>query len=465
MITNLFIKMAGADEALLKKLPYDERVWVSQIGMALMLSYAFISMTLFYSLGYLAHSGGEGSYLTVGIITFIMTTLIILMDRAFILSDWYYRLSGSTLLSFLKRIITILVRLGLSLFMAYVMSIFLILRFYDAKITEVMRKEHFQANEPYRTAIAKFQDDYRKSIAFWRQKADDASKELESLRQQVGGFLPADSELNDLKNRIDETTHRIDTIEKRLRALRDDPAYRDYLMAKRAFGCTRAKIDLEEHSTIPTTKTICGESYTSSGIPGRGKRYENLLAIRRSHQAQMQSLENDYRRVLNQIETAKSELKEARQAKKNLQSRFDKRKQTLLGQIEQATQYKIQNLQEELDAAKAKIKQLLSDREKALKRYMTKLRQEGVYKEMRDGMMARYAALQKLYADPEFGAMRKYFTWLLEAMMVILEMAPLLMKTLFAKPSSYAAALRMSFEKSLKRLEEEEDTPKKGEGK
>lgn len=461
MIAKLFIKIAGADTKLLERLPYDEKVWVSQIGAALLLSYLFIATIVFYSLSYLAQSGGSVSYALVGFVTFVITTLIVLMDRAFILSDWYfqpnlhYRKKIDWFVAIVKRWMRILPRLALSLFMAYVLSIFLILRFYNDKIMEVIQMENRQANSTYNNKLNEYEKEYKNKIALAKQKRNDYLHNINVLQTQVGVAMPHfDNVLQALQKEYDILDKQIKNAKKALTRIQNNSSYKNYIEAKRAYGCVDAKISLEENSTIPTTRVICGESYTSSGTEGRGTRYRNLQAIKQSYVLEMHGLQDEFNAISTKISETSELLKELKQKKTEIAAKISKRNDELSIASQNAQKKKHKELEYLYQDATTTLQKLIKEKKHAYEAYKKALKEKGLYTPLQDGPMVRYAALQTLYADERYGEQRKYFSALLKIMMVLMELMPILMKVFFGKPSVYAVALQKRYTLVTSKIED-----------
>ena len=454
MFGKIFRKIAGIDEKLLEELPYDDTVWMAQIGIVLLVSYMFVFSVIYFSLDYIVQSGGfVGGWMTV-FVSFLLTTLTVLMDRAFIMGDWY---NGSLhynwkagFASFIVRIVKLLPRLAISVFIAYTLGEALLLRFYDAKIKEEIGRYTYEQNIQYRKQFESYKQNYELNIHHMEQKVKQLLNDVTSQNMSI--VAVADTKEHNLREQIGALQRDIQEINSDIDSLKKNQVLQEFYQIQHDIGCLDAFISYEKNATRAEKITICGETYLSSGIKGVGKRVHQLQVKRDALKSNLISLENRALEIekklknLTQVRTQKQ--KQLKVIRNKLNNYIDNRQV----QYEKMNQTRKEVLHKELDETMAVLKKLKKNKEHDYDVFKHKLEKQGLYHQQSDGPMVRYAALQRLYADKEYGKERKHFSMMLKIVLVLFEIMPLLMKVIFAKRTPYGDALRLRQEETLQKL-------------
>ena len=464
MIADVFLKIAGVDGRFLREhdVPPDDRTWIVQLGLALVLSFVVISTEIYYSFDYVIRGFfPEAVHSSLRILsTFamaaILATMIVMLDRAFILSDWYSDATEAKgfrkIVAGIRRAIKITLRVSISAFLAYTLSEFLVLRLFDAKITQVLQTEHLKLNRPYRAELEKFQKRYDQATLNLQTELRRQKNRLDDLRRSPLSYSGHDARLDELSRRHEAITKEITKLRKYIESVQNDAILAQYRRLEQSIGCIRAKMSLEERSTRPTTMRICGEDYTSSGIPRRGRRYRNLQAQLTALEQQKSQLSvqlDDSNRMLTALTT---QLSDAQGKLQKIQQAILDRQKILDHEHCQNRKQALNDINRSISSLTKKLENRAKNRTKAIQEYKQKLKKEGFYHPFEDGPMVRRLALEKLLSDPDYGPSRRGFVLLLQGLMVLLEMLPILMKVVFGKPTAYAAALQAAHRRALKRF-------------
>lgn len=463
MIADFFLKIAGVDGRFLREhdVPPDDRTWLVQLGLALTLSFIVITTEIYYSFDYIIKGffpkAGQNDVriLSTFALAAVLATMIVMLDRAFILSDWYSDAVEARgfrkIVAGVWRTIKITLRVSISAFLAYSLSEFLVLRLYDAKITQLLHKEHLELNRPYRDKVQTFKERYDNTTEKLRSELDRQRTRLNDLRRSPLSFNGHDARLDELSLRSDALKGEIKKLRDKINRLQNSDIFERYRRIEQSIGCIKAKMSLEERSTRPTTMLICGEDYTSSGIPKRGRRFRNL-------EAQLTALQQQRSQISAQLDDSNGMLAHLTTQLTDAQGKLQKIQQAILDRQKNLDQEHNKSRNQALDdvnrsisSLSKKLRNRQTNRTKAILEYRQKLKKEGFYHPFEDGPMVRHLALERLLSDPTYGPSRRTFVLLFQGLMVLLEMLPILMKVVFGKPTAYAAALQAAQRAALER--------------
>ena len=86
--------------------------------------------------------------------------------------------------------------------------------------------------------------------------------------------------------------------------------------------------------------------------------------------------------------------------------------------------------------------------------YRKKLERDGLFYQVKTGVLRRYLALKNIHKDPEIGEAALLFSWMLKVFFIAIELMPVVIKLFFSPFSFYS--LRMYRKMHVALLEEEE---------
>jgi len=285
---KLFLEIAGVDSKLINKMPHDDKSWAIQIGVILFLAYVFIFMVIFFSIHYMLVDRVvevvEGSFVfhekigdiklaIGGVLSFILTTMIVMLDRTIIISDWYYQNGYLEKHSFkekvkiaYEKIKRVVPRLIISISLAYSLSIFLLLRVYDTEISNALKENYLKANKVTEKKIEKFKQSIELEIKKVRDNIEKTRNQL--LVDSPTALWASDSYLGQLKKELEVKKKELSNLHI------DKNVLDDYKALKKQVIELNNKMILEESGQKQVK--MGNKVVKASGIRGRGKRYYRL---------------------------------------------------------------------------------------------------------------------------------------------------------------------------------------------
>ena len=114
----------------------------------------------------------------------------------------------------------------------------------------------------------------------------------------------------------------------------------------------------------------------------------------------------------------------------------------------------IVRLEESLLTAITMLNRAIDEKQKRMDVYRQKLEKDGLFYEVKTGMLRRYLALKNIHKDPEIGEAAFMFSLLLKIFFIAIELMPVVIKLFFSPFSFYS--LRMYRKMQVALLEEEE---------
>ena len=200
---RFFFLVAGVDREALKECPPTDRILARQLGADAFAHLCLVAARTFYPLTYLSRAsveddvatnsfqsqsnsfGGDG-YLTAGLVAVVVASVITLFDRMIYQSDWFYqlplasvkRLGRSGRARFLwSKMWRVIVRLTISVAVAYALSTFLELKVFELQIVKRIQKLDLTRNEPVFA-------DIRGQAEALRTRAEQERARLDALRKR-----------------------------------------------------------------------------------------------------------------------------------------------------------------------------------------------------------------------------------------------------------------------------------------
>jgi gas vesicle protein len=466
-ITKLAWFVAGADNTIVKELPNDDRRFISQLGVALSLTFVLRVLIIFGSLYYMAaeydvvvNDAGIDlqkriDTIRLGVIvaiSVIIALMITLLDRNLIMHDWYnhgyYAASSDKWYEIvwrtLKRWFQASLRIGLSVSIAYVLSQFMLLWFFEAEVESKLQQ-----------AFSRRSDSFDRNVTAYKNRLTDEirrlEEELERTRsdyEKAGSvqYLAANNpNLKLWKADLESARTRLKSIDTNLTNLQ-----RPLRQAQRRLECIEQQIMLEERSEKRVCENICGKQWCSSGTPGRGPWYRTLQAQRYVMQNQVKSLQSEYQRSYQALSRRKQKLE---QDIADLRSRIDSELNDLN-----------ERLRNEIESHRSVLKNKMDDLQKKIdvlrKTYDTKVKEfqhnfvgkHGV--SYKDGVTVRNRILKELFEDPEYGQERKNIALLFELVIIFIEVFAVFIKVFLSIPSAYAVAIQERKKAAVRRWTE-----------
>lgn len=400
--------IAGVDREVIRQCPGSDRIWAVQLGMSLILSFAFVTSVTYFSLSYFL----DGALVTA-MAAMLVGLIVVLFDRALFQADWYdmgmlHDLSPQRSGSWLRaipfgRLARLAIRLGISLVIALTLSLLVEVALFGPTLVAHMSRENFRENAPFRAAIAAHekaqaaeQERLRKLVADLDARISPLA--LSQVKAEVPAVSPAQTERDTLKAQANDLRSQIETIEAENASLRED------IRAEETGATTLGKY---------TGRPGCKPGTNCDIYKFRLAESERVLARKLDERAE----------VLAALAAA-----EARIAQSEDDARLHPEE--------------IAAMQAQRDQAGVELATLIAGQDAAFETKRAQLAADGVFVPLRDDPVARVAALRQLKSDPKYGASLTALSLVIRIFVAFLELAPVIAKIFFSPPSAYALWLR-----------------------
>jgi len=489
-IQKLARKIAAVDESLLENCPQADRNWANHIGYALALTFIVVFGLVFYSL--LTIDGAKvvydvqtnaikmdssshemWNYLVFAGVAGVIALIIFLFDRAFYQSDWFSHHPYGQKMSMWKKIKTFFskisrmsVRIGISLILAYALSTFAELKFYESELLTSMQKQHLEENKDIYTRLKADIQSLEDEIPEKKQEEMKLLKKLQNIENGVvsiadepvmqrleASIAKIDVEQEKTLQRVSKEYHKdIDQIQEILNPL-------DVELKK-----LTEEYNEEEtyyHAEVNGIKeiTVAGKVIKASGRASEGKRAK-------MHKASMKQIQREIAKVESQrdllLERMQKREKEYNQSKTKIEKRFKEKVAKLESQKRDYYKQMVQTLRSSANDMKIKygmqlkrvqdrLNELMLHKDEMIQKMYQKMMQSPEFISFRDGPMSRIMALKRLENDPQYGEDVALVSWVVRGFIIFLEAIPILSKMWFGPQTLYATLLQMR----LKRMTQE----------
>lgn len=488
-VLNKFARrVAGIDEKLIKECPKADRIWATHIGYMLSATFVILITISYLSIDYfngakivfdvdtnmMKLEEGEGSIWFVfagAAIAFVIASIIFMFDRAVFQSDWFvqtpYGIPQDWLQSLqrtVEKFFRILVRLSMSIAIAFALSSFLELRIYESQIIEVMQVDHLNKNKKIYSQIKQYAVDVDKEI-------DKKTKERDALRERLEIMMSSSPWMMDENIlRLDsQNSHDKNVYQKSLEKLEVskvselEPIQRKLEeLNKRREGIAQDLDTLEmtqqaEEYGINTIE-MSGMQIKASGKRGDGD-LSNMLK-KRVQQIREKLINIDEKIEITKIELHRVKVKYVHKIKaleeesSQAFSSYQNTKEQYILQAKKDYEANAKKNRGDMETVLSETTSLLSQlkesRQLRVNNYTQMMLKNPQFIPMRDGPVVRLMALKKLSSLEENGEEMRLFSWIVKAFMIFLEIVPVIAKMFFSPPSVYAAMLQMQVASRVK---------------
>jgi hypothetical protein len=436
MIQRLFSFIAGVDYKTMSSCPTTDRMWASQLGFSLCLSFTVVFGVSFYATGYMIDSS------TIrGLIAFVVALTVLMFDRALCQSDWFYQgrseNSGADIQTreevklSTSRFLRIGARLAISLGFAWVIAMFMELAIFSDTISEKIERDRIANNKPIFEKIDAFEAQLNAEIERNRAYVSELETASRTAATEVPSTdLAAAAESEELRRQIAKSAAREEEL--------------------------RAEIAQIEQSVHRYTEELNAEEFgprlfpNNTGRAGFCTRYEFAKRQKEAFEAQLASRQNEMAQLL----TKRDEIRKS--GSDLLVSNRALREQELA-----MIQAKHEALQSSLEKARLTLKQLEIEKAVRTKEFQAKVLAESYFLSKKDSAdpLRRIAAYQDLKNDPKDGPVITLFSWMTRFFIIFLEIVPVVAKIFFSPPSVYAAKVQVQTERARRNVQLVEDAP------
>ena len=380
---------------------------------------------------------------TAAIITgFIFALTLFFLDQAIIGSDWALRnpfKGGIPLRSLLGLVPRIIYSLIIAVGLATLAEISL----QSNAIDEQIQQESNEKNREYFAKLEAHEKELDTAITVERGRIDELQNQMQSLRSQNAAYKAA-KETNDTQavtNTLDVKQNNLEELQKSQQVLNTEIA-----------GVNERLANAREEYNFWFNEALLERTGKDGRAPTEGPKYKRAVATYTDLEKQIASLETTLVDTQNKLDELKPRIDAATGELNEVQSQ---RNQLVLSETNfEQNEQTIGRLEDELAAATTTLNQQIDRKQTKMDEYRVKLENDGLFYEVKTGMLRRYLALQSIHNDPEIGQAASLFSLLLKIFFIAIELMPVIIKLFFSPFSFYS--LRMYRKMHLALLEEEE---------
>ena len=423
MILALLYLAAGIDTDLIRQCPKSDRIWAAQLGAWLVISFLLVFIICVHSIRFVPMIENDVAGRVA--VALLVASTIFLFDRALYQSDWFFQRqlkeSGSTSDQagswHGRQAGRLILRLGISLLVAFQLSVFLELSIFSEAIKDRLEEKNSAANALTINRIEAFRKEQDTDLASQKAAIQAEEKEVVKTMEAIhlAAQLSADPRLPELGKEID----RLEGEQKRI-----------------SEGIARKQLEISERNlevVAETEGTQLDHSYPSrfSGVPNCGPRCRSAKKLIALSEAELASKEKEFtatRDELAQLHTKRDAvLTELRDEASRSQQTLEHRRNELKADLE-IRRTRFASAQEAMPAR--------------LKAYQDVVGHALGYAALRSDLLLQLRALQELKADAEYGPTITLYSLSLKLFLIFLEIVPVLGKIFFAPPTAYSLRLQ-----------------------
>lgn len=488
-------RIAGIDEKLLKECPRTDRIWANQLGFALSLTFMVIFGLVFYSLSYIG--GAEvaydtqlqsvkldtnvqdyTSYLGFAVVSGVIAIIVFLFDRAFYQSDWFGLIPYGIKIGwaerskrYLLKLFRMSIRIGISILLAYALSTFVELKFFESQLLSHMQKEHYKENKTLYDGLKKYTQDLEAELPI-RQKEE--ARLLHKMQNLDDGIITY-AEDTVLQGYQGEVASLASQLSKEAKAIKKDYSQKRSNIDKDMKGLQQKIESLRQQyneaellydAEVNGVKEIVigGKTIQASGKPKEGRRA-------RMHKKHMRQIQREIRSVQKALMPLQNQLAkiEATYEKKlaTIQSNNDRKSARIKSKIEShKTQLKENfqshakeiraELERELKRVHLRLRQLVLHKDELISAAYQKMMQSPEFIRFRDGPMSRVMALKRLEKESEHGEEISIFAWGMRGLLIFLEIMPVFSKMWYSPNTLYPTLLQQRLKRMTRQAMDDE---------
>jgi len=372
----------------------------------------------------------------------IFSLTLFFLDQAIIGSDWALKNPFKGGLPF-RSLMGLIPRVIYSLIIAVGLATLAEISLQASGIDEQIQQESNQKNKVYFDKLEKYEQELETSISVDRKKVEDIQANIQLLSDQNNRYQTASSsnDTDTLNNTLASKQLSSTELQRSQQVLYTELASINNRLAK-----------AREDYNYWFNEALLERTGKDGRAPTEGPKYERAVATYTDLSEQIKVLEVSLTDTQKKLEVLKPDIDLAlqglNQVQKNIndfqltESNYEHNKQTII------------RLDESLLTAKTMLNRAIDEKQKKMDIYRLKLEKDGLFYQVKTGMLRRYLALKNIHKDPEIGEAALLFSWLLKIFFIAIELMPVIIKLFFSPFSFYS--LRMYRKMHIALLEEEE---------
>jgi len=434
-IFKLFAFLSLTDYEVLKECGKYDRTLVYAMVFRQLVTFAFTCMLFTYGVSLFLEFKAA---IVVGV---IFSLTLFFLDQAIIGSDWALKnpfKGGLPFRSFLGLIPRVIYSLIIAVGLATLAEISL----QANAIDEQIQLESNQKNKQYFAKLEKYEQELETGISVDRNKVEDVQSDIQRLSEQNNRY-----ELASSSNDTDTLNNTLEI--KQLNSTELQGSQQVLFTEIASINSHLAKA--REDYNFWFNEALMERTGRDGRAPTEGPKYQRAVATYTDLSEQIIILETSLADTQNKLDALKPDIDLAlaglNQVQKDINdyqitdANFEQNKQTII------------RLEQGLLTAKTMLNRTIEEKQKKMDMYRQKLEKDGLFYQVKTGMLRRYLALKNIHKDPEIGEAALLFSWLLKIFFIAIELMPVIIKLFFSPFSFYS--LRMYRKMHVALLEEE----------
>ncbi|TQV77230.1 DUF4407 domain-containing protein [Aliikangiella marina] len=434
LIFKLFSFLSLTDYEVLRECGKYDRTLVYAMVFRQIVTFAFTCMLFTYGVSLFLQ------FKTAVVIGVIFSLTLFFLDQAIIGSDWALKNPFKGGLSF-RGFIGLIPRIIYSLIIAVGLATLAEISLQANAIDEQIQKESNIKNQEYFSRLDQYEQELETSISVDRKKVEDIQTEIQRLSDQNNRYeLAASSnDADTLNNTLAVKQKKSEALQTSQQALYTEIAYINNRLAKARedynYWFNEALLERTGQDGRPPTE---GPKYRRAvaTYTDLSQQIEQLEASLVNTQEKLKSLEPDINLALDDLNQVQKSINDFQMTEAN----YEHNKETIV------------RLEDSLLTARTMLNRAIEEKQQKMDVYREKLEKDGLFYEVKTGMLRRYLALKNIHKDPEIGEAALMFSWLLKIFFIAIELMPVIIKLFFSPFSFYS--LRMYRKMQVALLEE-----------
>ena len=333
----------------------------------------------------------------------IFSLTLFFLDQAIIGSDWALKNPFKGGLPF-RSLLGLIPRIIYSLIIAIGLASLAEISLQANAIDEQIQQESNQKNKPYFDKLEKYEDELETSISIDRNKVLDIQANIQQLSDQNKRYQLAAStnDTNSLNNTLKIKQSNSTELQRTKQLLINQLASTNNQLTKS-----------REEYNFWFNDALLERTGKDGRPPTEGPKYHRAVATYNDIAEQIETLEASLARTQKKLQAIQPDIDVAllglNQVQKEIndyqltESNFEQNKNTII------------QLAQELFDAKTLLNNAINEKQIKMDSYRKKLERDGLFYQVKTGVLRRYLALKNIHKDPEIGEAALLFSWMLKS--------------------------------------------------
>ena len=436
IIFKLFAFLSLTDYEVLKDCEKYDRTLVYAMVLRQLVTFAFTCLLFTYGVSLFLEFKAA---IVVGV---IFSLTLFFLDQAIIGSDWALRNPFKGGLSF-RSLVGLIPRTIYSLIIAIGLATLAEISLQANAIDEQIQQESNQKNKTYFAKLERYEQELETSISVDRKKVEDTQAKIQQLSEQNYRYELASStnDAETLNNTLAIKQLNSKELQRSQQVLYTELASINKRLAK-----------AREDYNYWFNEALLERTGKDGRAPTEGPKYTRAVATYTDIREQIKILERNLTDTQQKIDTLEPNVNSALQGLNQVQKDINDIQLTQSNY--QNNEQTIARLEQSLLTARGLLNRAIEEKQQKMDEYRQKLEKDGLFYEVKTGMLRRYLALKNIHKDPEIGEAAFMFSLLLKIFFIAIELMPVVIKLFFSPFSFYSLKMYRKMQVAL--LEEED---------